>query len=266
MFRGVYCDRGPRAWAPVECARLCVSQQQQGPAFSVQVTAARYSFPRPRRLTACVAGCVGHASVHSGPLCFIHSTDRALSSAKASLRSASMGAGASTLRGELIDKRQALMAAGDRFDEAAFDAAAVDGRVPRAVLIEISSWLQTIRDGATELDLTGPTLLGGRVGAGPAGSRKRGTMRLARLRCRAPCHGRAVLLSCDACRLVGCCTPQGRKSALRARELWRPCSRGTQRSRCSTSTVRGSVLGGGGLGGDRVSFRWSDAWLLLLSA
>jgi len=69
MFRGVYCDRGPRAWAPVECARLCVSQQQQGPAFSVQVTAARYSFPRPRRLTACVAGCVGHASVHSGPRC-----------------------------------------------------------------------------------------------------------------------------------------------------------------------------------------------------
>ena len=176
-------------------------------------------------------------------LCFIHGRSRT------SLRSASMGAGASTLRGELIDKRQALMAAGDRFDEAAFDAAAVDGRVPRAVLIEISSWLQTIRDGATELDLTGPTLLGGRVGAGPAGSRKRGTMRLARLRCRAPCHGRAVLLSCDACRLVGCCTPQGRKSALRARELWRPCSRGTQRSRCSTSTVRGSVLAVAGEGG-----------------
>ena len=77
-----------------------------------------------------------------------------------------MGAGASTLRGELIDKRQALMAAGDRFYEAAFDAAAVDGRVPRAVLIEISSWLQALRDGATELDLTGPALLGGRVGAG----------------------------------------------------------------------------------------------------
>ena len=68
---------------------------------------------------------------------------------------------------ELVDKQQAKAAAGDRFDEAAFDAAAVDGRVPRAVLIEISSWLQTIRDGATELDLTGPTPLGGRVGAGP---------------------------------------------------------------------------------------------------
>ena len=57
--------------------------------------------------------------------------------------------------------------AGDRFDEAAFDAAAVDGRVPSAVLMEISSWLQALRDGATELDLSGPTLLGGRVGVGP---------------------------------------------------------------------------------------------------
>ena len=64
---------------------------------------------------------------------------------------------------ELVDKQQAKAAAGDRFDEAAFDAAAVDGRVPRAVLMEISSWLQAIRDGATEIDLTGPTLLGGRV-------------------------------------------------------------------------------------------------------
>jgi hypothetical protein len=81
-----------------------------------------------------------------------------------------MGAGASTLLPELVDKQQAKEAAGDRFDEAAFDAAAVDGRVPRAVLMEISSWLQALRDGATELDLTGPTRLGGRVGAGPAGS------------------------------------------------------------------------------------------------
>jgi hypothetical protein len=40
--------------------------------------------------------------------------------------------------------------AGDRFD----------------TIMEISSWLQALRDGATELDLTGPTLLGGRVGAG----------------------------------------------------------------------------------------------------
>jgi hypothetical protein len=72
-----------------------------------------------------------------------------------------------TLLSELVDKQQAKAAAGDRFDEAAFDAAAVDGRVPRAVLMEISSWLQALRDGATELDLTGPTLLGGRVGAGP---------------------------------------------------------------------------------------------------
>ena len=65
------------------------------------------------------------------------------------------------------DEQQAKEAAGDRFDEAAFDAAAVDGRVPRAVLMEISSWLQALRDGATELDLSGPTLLCGRVGAGP---------------------------------------------------------------------------------------------------
>ena len=77
---------------------------------------------------------------------------------------------------ELVDKQQAKAAAGDRFDEAAFDAAAVDGRVPRAVLMEISSWLQALRDGATELK--GPTRMGGRVGSveGPAGSRKRGNM------------------------------------------------------------------------------------------
>ena len=87
---------------------------------------------------------------------------------------------------ELVDKQQAKAAAGDSFDEAAFDAAAVDGRVPRAVLREISSWLQAIRDGATELDLTGPTLLDGRVGAGPAGSRTRGTARSTCLRRRAP--------------------------------------------------------------------------------
>ena len=74
-----------------------------------------------------------------------------------------MGAGAFAMLPELVDKQQAKAAAGDRFDEAAFDAAAVDGRVPRAVLMEISSWLQAIRDGATEIDLTGPTLLGGRV-------------------------------------------------------------------------------------------------------
>ncbi len=55
---------------------------------------------------------------------------------------------------ELVDKQQAKEAAGDRFDEAAFD------------VMEISSWLQALRDGATELDLTGPTRLGGRVGAG----------------------------------------------------------------------------------------------------
>ena len=70
---------------------------------------------------------------------------------------------------ELVDKQQAKAAAGDRFDEAAFDAAAVDGRVPSALLMEISSWLQALRDGPTTLDLTGPTLLGGRVGAGTAG-------------------------------------------------------------------------------------------------
>ena len=82
------------------------------------------------------------------------------------LRSASMGAGALTLLSELVDKQQAKAAAGDRFDEAAFDAAAVDGRVPREVF---TSWLQALRDGATTLDLSGPTLLGGRVGAGTAG-------------------------------------------------------------------------------------------------
>eukprot|EP00900_Chrysochromulina_parva_P006149 jgi/Chrpa1/15535/Chrysochromulina_OHIO_Genome00021057-RA len=74
-----------------------------------------------------------------------------------------MGAGASTMLPELVDKQQAKAAAGDRFDEAAFDAAAVDGRVPRAVLMEISSWLQALRDGATELDLTGKKI--GAVGA-----------------------------------------------------------------------------------------------------
>ena len=82
------------------------------------------------------------------------------------IRSASMGAGALTLLSELVDKQQAKAAAGDRFDEAAFDAAAVDGRVPREVF---TSWLQALRDGPTTLDLTGPTLLGGRVGAGTAG-------------------------------------------------------------------------------------------------
>ena len=84
-----------------------------------------------------------------------------------------MGAGASTLLPKLIDQQQAKAVANDRLDEAAFDAATVDGRVSRAVLMEISSWLQAIRDGATELDLKGPTLLGGRVGAGQAGSRTR---------------------------------------------------------------------------------------------
>ena len=82
------------------------------------------------------------------------------------IRSTRMGAGASTLLSELVDKQQAKAAAGDRFDEAAFDAAAVDGRVPREVF---TSWLQALRDGATTLDLSGPTLLGGRVGAGTAG-------------------------------------------------------------------------------------------------
>ncbi len=85
-------------------------------------------------------------------------------------REDSMGAGASTLLSELVDKQQAKAAAGDRFDEAAFDAAAVDGRVPSALLMEISSWLQALRDGTTKLNLTGPTLLG------TAGSRERGTM------------------------------------------------------------------------------------------
>ena len=56
---------------------------------------------------------------------------------------------------------------------------------------------------------------------------------------------------------VECCTPQERRSAMSARELWRPCSRRTRRSRGSTSDVRGSVLGGGGLGGDRVSLCWA---------
>jgi hypothetical protein len=70
-----------------------------------------------------------------------------------------------TLLPELVDKQQAKAAAGDRFDEAAFDAAAVDGRVPRAVLMEISSWLQALRDGATELDLNSQRRLGDRVGA-----------------------------------------------------------------------------------------------------
>ena len=93
------------------------------------------------------------------------------------IRSTRMGAGASTLLPELVDKQQAKAAAGERFDEAAFDAAAVDGRVPREVF---TSWLQAIQDGATTLDLTGPTLLGGRVGAGTAGqphTRKHADMR-----------------------------------------------------------------------------------------
>ena len=126
---------------------------------------------------------------------------------------------------ELVDKQQAKAAAGDRFDEAAFDAAAVNGRVPRAVLREISSWLQAIRDGATELKLTGPTLLGGRVGAGPAGSRTRGTVlicaRSTRLRRRAPRHGRAVLWSCDACRFRARGAPPCRRVTL---AVWVGCS------------------------------------------
>ena len=69
---------------------------------------------------------------------------------------------------KLVDKQQAKAAAGDRFDEAAFDAAAVDGRVPRAVLIIISSWVRAIRDGATELDLTGPTMARARPAAAHA--------------------------------------------------------------------------------------------------
>jgi hypothetical protein len=55
--------------------------------------------------------------------------------ARAPNRSASMGAGASTSLPEFVDKQQAAAFAGDRFNEAAFDAAAVDGRVPRAALI-----------------------------------------------------------------------------------------------------------------------------------
>jgi hypothetical protein len=47
----------------------------------------------------------------------------------------------------------------------------------------------------------------------------------------------------DACR-VGwvLCTPQAMRSAPTARELWRPRSRRTRRSRSSKSKVRGSVL------------------------
>ena len=74
-----------------------------------------------------------------------------------------MGAGASTLLPKLIDQQQAKAVANDRLDEAAFDAATVDGRVSRAVLMEISSWLQAIRDGAKKLDLTGKRI--GDVGA-----------------------------------------------------------------------------------------------------
>ena len=74
-----------------------------------------------------------------------------------------MGAGASTLLPKLIDQQQAKAVANDRLDEAAFDAATVDGRVSRAVLMEISTWLQAIRDGAKKLDLTGKRI--GDVGA-----------------------------------------------------------------------------------------------------
>ena len=63
------------------------------------------------------------------------------------------------------DKQQAKAAAGDRFDEAAFDAAAVDGRVPSALLMEISSWQQALRDGTTKLDLHAAGKRIGDVGA-----------------------------------------------------------------------------------------------------
>ena len=54
-------------------------------------------------------------------------------------------------------------------------------------------------------------------------------------------------MSCDACRLGRVlCAPQESASAMSARELWRPCSRRTRRSRRSTSDVRSSVLGGWG--------------------
>jgi len=67
-----------------------------------------------------------------------------------------------------------------------------------------------------------------------------------------PLAGRVAPLSCrgDVCR-VGwvLCTPQGMASATTARELWRPRSRRTRRSRRSTSEVRGSVLAVAGKGG-----------------
>ena len=50
-----------------------------------------------------------------------------------------MGAGASTSLPEFVDKQQAAAAAGDRFDESAIDALALDGRVPREVLIAAES-------------------------------------------------------------------------------------------------------------------------------
>jgi hypothetical protein len=66
-----------------------------------------------------------------------------------------------------------------------------------------------------------------------------------------PCWGRGSS-PCrrDACR-VGwvLCTQQGMRSAPTARELWRPRSRRTRRSRRSASPVRGSVLAVAGEGG-----------------
>jgi len=55
---------------------------------------------------------------------------------------------------------------------------------------------------------------------------------------------------CDACRVSWVlCTAQGIASAPMARELWRPRSRRTGRSRRSASKVRGSVIAVAGEGG-----------------
>ena len=66
-----------------------------------------------------------------------------------------------------------------------------------------------------------------------------------------PCRARGSSSSRRDARRVGwvLCTPQAMRSAPTARELWRPRSRRTRRSRSSTSEVRGSVLAVAGSGG-----------------
>ncbi len=136
-----------------------------------------------------------------------------------------------------------------------------DGARALAASLQKNTTLETLHLSGARL-CAGGGWVGGDVWRSPTGGgRARGrTMQseLARAAGRracgvgSPCRAHASS-SCrrDACR-VGwvLCTPQTIKSATTARELWRPRSRRTRRSRSSTSSVRGSVLALAGEGRD----------------